>query len=782
MKASHARVGLTLGVLTMVLFAPMTADPQEAIEPVLRAFPLSQVRLLDGRFKDEQERDRAYLHALEPDRLLHCFWVNAGLPAPGAPYGGWEAAESEVRGHFVGHYLSACALMYASTGDEELKARADAMVSEFAKCQEALGGEYVSAYPASFIDRVEAGQPVWAPYYVIHKIMAGLYDVHVLCGNAQALDVLERMASYFGKRIDALPIHVWDRALRNEFGGMSEVLHNLYAITRKPEHLKLAHAFDQAEILGPLALEHDNLAYLHGNTQIPKVIGAARHYEVTGDTRYRDLSIYFWDRVVDTRTYATGGSTMYEHWPEPGKLAATLGHLNHETCKTHNMLKLTRHLLEWMGDTRYGDFYERALFNGILGTQGPEPGQLQYYVPMDSGYPRMFGSPDNAFWCCYGTGIESFAKLGDSIYFHDDESLFVNLFVASTVEWTEKGLRVEQQTTFPYENKTALTVHASVPVETALNIRVPSWIAASPVVRVNGQPQAIKPQEVKPWLRITRRWEEGDRVEVALPMKLHTESLPDDPRKVAILYGPVVLAGVYDGHAADAVCIDNHHEGVAALKQSVQPVYFVGNPDSPETWLEPGAVDRPLFRGKDANADMQFIPFCDVTVERYGLYWPVVETNSPQHQGLQLAGDRYLREVDRVFIFTREFEHGSERLHDQQGEKTAAGAVPGTAYVYRHAEPGGWFSWQMAAPKDSPAELLVTYWGGDMGRTFDITVDDEIIATPTLKPERPDSLVDHVYPIPQELTNGKEHITIAFRANHETIVGGVFGCAVLRQD
>ncbi|MCC6487339.1 MAG: glycoside hydrolase family 127 protein, partial [Candidatus Hydrogenedentes bacterium] len=334
MKVSHARAGLTLGVLAMVLGVPLTAHSQEPVVPALHAFPLSQVRLLDGRFKDEQERDRAYLHALEPDRLLYCFRVNAGLPAPGAPYGGWEAAESEVRGHFVGHYLSACALMYASTGDEELKACADAMVSEFAKCQQALGGEYLSAYPASFIDRVEAGQPVWAPYYVIHKIMAGLYDVHALCGNAQALDVLERMASYFGKRVDALPTHVWDRALRNEFGGMSEVLHNLYAITHKPEHLRLAHAFDQAEILGPLALEHDNLAYLHGNTQIPKVIGAARHYELTGDTRYRDLSVYFLERVVGTRTYATGGSTMYEHWPEPGRLAATLGHLNHETCKT----------------------------------------------------------------------------------------------------------------------------------------------------------------------------------------------------------------------------------------------------------------------------------------------------------------------------------------------------------------------------------------------------------------------------------------------------------------
>ncbi|MCC6491214.1 MAG: glycoside hydrolase family 127 protein, partial [Candidatus Hydrogenedentes bacterium] len=433
------------------------------------------------------------------------------------------------------------------------------------------------------------------------------------------------------------------------------------------------------------------------------------------------------------------------------------------------------------GDTRYGDYYERALFNGILGTQGPEPGQLQYYVPMDSGYPRMFGSPDNAFWCCYGTGVESFAKLGDSIYFHDDDSLFVNLFVASTVEWMEKGSRVDQQTTFPYDSKTSLIVHPQKAAEMALNIRVPSWVAASPEVRVNGQLQETKPHDVKPWLRVSRTWQDGDRVEVTFHMKLHTESLPDDPRKAAILYGPVVLAGTYEGHAADAVCVDNHHEGVAALKQSVRPAYFEGDPARPEAWLAPVAGGRLLFRGKDANADMQFIPFCDVTVERYGLYWPVVETNSPQHQELQLTGDRYLREVDRVFIFTRDFEHGSERLHDQQGEKTAAGAVPGTAYVYRHAEPGGWFSWRMAAPKDTPAELLVTYWGGDTGRTFDITVNGEIVATPTLQPERPDALVDRVYPIPQELTNGKEHITIAFRANHETIAGGVFGCAVLSQ-
>jgi hypothetical protein len=765
----------------MMAVVPVSSEEPNQGAPTMKLneFPLSQVRLLDGRFKDEQDRDRAYLRALDPDRLLYTFRQQAGLPAPGEPLGGWEAPSCEVRGHFLGHYLTACAMMYAAAGDEELKARADLIVAELSKCQQAMGGEYLSAFPESVWDRLETGQGVWAPYYVIHKIIAGLCDVYALCGNEHALGMAQGMAAYFQKRLDPLPPDTIDRILRQEFGGMSEGLHNLYALTGNPEHLDLAHRFDQPEFLGPLALGHDNLTRIHGNTQIPKVIGAARRYELTGDARYRDLAMFFWDRVVNTRTYATGGSTIFEHWPEPSKLAQTLGHLNHETCKAYNMLKLTRHLLEWTGDVQYGDFYERGLLNGILGTQGPEPGQLEYYVAMGSGYPRVFGTPETSFWCCYGTGIESFAKLGDSLYFHDGKNLFVNGFVSSALDWAEQGLRVEQHTRYPHEDTTRLTLRPAQPRRFTLCVRAPYWLADAPEVRVNGQRESASGGAPGTWLALDREWRDGDEIEVRFPMKLHTLALPDDPEQVAVLYGPVVLAGILDERAGEKVCVGEHHEMVSTFQTSCEPVFFTGDAARPETWLTQ-QNDALVFHPRDTHPDLRLIPFGDVVRERYALYWPVAASGSPREQELREHAAQWRREVDRVFPFVREVTpECPERRHNQQGEKTVAGIVLGTAYCYRHAEPGGWFSWELEVLPDQPMELLCAYWGGDTGRTFDILVEGQRLATQALTPDRPGQLLDHTYPIPPEWTRGKQRVTVRFEANHETIAGGVFGCATL---
>ena len=740
----------------------------------LKPFSLADVRLLDGRFKIEQERMRQYLHALDNDRLLYCFRAQAGLPTPGEPYGGWEAPTCEVRGHFVGHYLSACALMYASTGDTALKEKADALVADLAKCQQAMGGEYLSAFPEEFFDRLEAGRPVWVPYYTWHKILAGLYDMHTLAGNGQARAVMEGMAAYVKRRVDPLAPDQWDRVLRVEFGGMSEVLHNLYTLTGKPEHLAVAHAFDQAEFLGPLALGHDNLTRIHGNTNIPKVVGAARRYEITGDTIYRDLAMFFWDRVVNTRTYATGGSTMFESWPEPCKLAHTLGHLNHETCKTYNILRLTRHILAWTGEARYGDFYERALFNGILGTQGPEPGQLEYYVPMAQGYPRHFGTPDTAFWCCYGTGVESFSKIGDSIYFHDGTNLFVNLFVASRLDWKDKGVSLEQQTAFPGSDTTRLVVHPGAPLRFAINLRIPAWVAGAPEIAVNGEALA---GDAKPgsWFAIDREWRDGDALQVRFPMNLHTVPLPDDPDQVAVLYGPTVLAGVLQEAAP---LVEGTADVLGLCENTAKPVYFTGNPQAPAEWLA-RVEGRLAFQGVNQERPVTLVPFDSVVGEHYGLYWPVVAKGTPRYEQLRLEAESRDREIDRVAIFTRET--GSERNHNFQGEKTASGAVPSMAYCYRHAEPGGWFSWEFKLPADKPADLLCSYWGSDVGRTFDVLVDEHLVATESLKPIHPGCVYDVVYPIPPELTAGKEKVTVKFLANHGTMAGGVFGCGMLRK-
>ena len=724
----------------------------------LAPFDLKHVRLLDGPCKVAQEANRRYLHELDPDRLLHSFRQNAGLEAPGQPLGGWEAPTVEVRGHFVGHYLSACALMYASTGDEALKARADAMVAEFAGCQQALGGGYLAAFPESFWDRLESMQnPPWAPYYTIHKIMAGLFDCYRLCGNDQALDVLKGMAGYFRRRMDRLSIWEIDRLLSVEFGGMSEVLHNLYSVTGDPDHLALAHRFDRAVFLGPLALEHDDLSRIHANTHIPEICGAARRYELTGDERYGTAVRYFWDRVVTTRSYATGGSNQGEHWPDPNKLARTLGQDNQESCTTYNMLKVTRYLIRWTADPRYADFYERAYFNGILGTQNPETGMLAYFTPLATGFTKAFGTPYDSFWCCYGTGIESFSKLGDSIYFHDTDGVYVNLFIASTVEWPEKVLRLEQRTGFPEQPSTTLVFHTERPVTLDLHIRAPEWATRGVRVRVNGEPADV---DAKPgsYMSVRRGWRDGDSVEVEMPMSLHGHPMPDDPELVAIMYGPLVLAGLTD---------ENRH--------------FLADANDIGSWIKPVEGQPLTFRTQGQPTDITFIPLNRVIAERYGVYWVVTKEGSPRHKELLAQEEarrrREARTVDRVVPG----DAALEEAHNLQGERTMSGTH--AARAWRHATDGGWWSWDLKVLPDAPMTLVCTYWGSDVPpRTFDIMVDAQTIATKSLDRDKPGEFFEVEYPVPVELTRGKETVTVRFQAHAGNLAGGVFGCATLRPE
>jgi len=749
---------LALGLL---LACAGLAAGKENIPMAMEAFDLSQVRLGEGPCREAQEANRRYLHALDAERLLYNFRCNAGLSAPGQPLGGWEAPDCEVRGHFVGHYLSACALMYASTGDEQLRAKAEGMVAELAKCQQALGGGYLSAFPESFWARLESmQQPPWAPYYTIHKIMAGLRDVHRYCGSAQALQVLRGMASYFEGRRQRLSGWQWDQVLGVEFGGMSEVLHDLYALTGERQHLELAHAFDRASFLGPLALEpvrppsagHDNLTGLHANTHIPVVCGAARHYELTGDERYRRAVSFFWERVVGTRCYATGGTSQAEHWGEPGRLADTLAADNQESCTTYNMLKLTRYLLRWTGEARYADYYERAYYNGILGTQQPVTGMLAYFLPLAAGSAKSYGTPEASFWCCYGTGIESFAKLGDSIYCHDGQGLYVNLFIASTLDWRERGVRLEQVTRFPEEQGTTLIFHTGQPVRLALRLRVPAW-ARGAQVRVNGEAGRARPRPGR-YLCLEREWREGDRVELRLPMSLQAEPMPDDPELAAITYGPLVLAGLADGER-----------------------HFLADSKHLDTWIKPVAGQPLTFRTVGQPADLTLVPLHRVVDERYGVYWVITREGSPRHREL-LAAERARRErearvVDRVVPVTGEAEHGL------QGQDTGTGSFGGQHW--RHATGGGWWSWELAVLPDQETALACTYWGSEAGpRTFDILVDGQAIATQTLGNDRPGKFFEVEYPLPRELTRGKARVTVRFQAHPGCVAGGVFECATLR--
>jgi len=581
-------------------------------------FPMTQVRLRSGPFKDMMDVNRTYLLELPNDRLLHMFRVTAGLPSTAEPLGGWEAPDCELRGHFTGgHYLSACALMYSSTNDEDLRAKADELVAELAKCQKPNG--YLGAYSESFYDRLRNHEKVWAPYYTYHKIMAGHLDMYVHCGNEQALHTTQRMADWTYDWIMPLSDADLQRIYRIEYGGMMEVLYNLYAITGQEKYAVLAKRFGKSAFFDPLAARQDHLDGLHANTHIPQVIGAARGYELTGDNRYHTISDYFWHEVVSEHAYATGGTSDGEGWQAPGKISTQLGPAAQECCCSYNMMKLSRHVYGWSVDPKVMDYYERLLFNVRLGTQDKN-GMLMYYVPLKPALWKTFGTEFGAFWCCTGTGVEEYAKTNDSIYFHDADSVYVNLFIGSEVKWPEKGLALIQDTNFPVEEATTLTMHAEKPTRMALKIRIPYWAKQGVVIKVNGKTQHIATAP-STYAELNRIWKQGDKVEVALPMALHSAPAPDDATVQAMMYGPLVLAAQMGKDGLTEKMIygdsgpDDEHQ-----KPVPMPSVVVGDDVQ---WAEriPGAGLE--FKTIGSGEALRLKPLYQIMDERYSVYLKV---------------------------------------------------------------------------------------------------------------------------------------------------------------
>ncbi len=582
-------------------------------------FPMKQVRLGDGPCKQAQEADRQYLHSLPPDRLLHTFRTNAGFPSSAQPLGGWEAPDCELRGHYAGgHYLSAVALMYASSGDEDLKRNGDTVVAELGKCQTALKNGYLSAFPIEFFDRLANRQRVWAPFYTIHKIMAGNLDMYVHAGNEQALDIVQKMAGWVAGYTQQFSYDHMQRILGTEYGGMGEVLSNLYAVTGKEYYLDVAQRFDKRQFFDPLAAHRDELKGLHVNTHIPQVIAAARYYELTGEERYRHISDYFWHEVVGERSYCTGGTSNHESWnTDPGILSTELSTNTTECCCAYNMMKLTRHLFGWSADPRLMDYYERAMFNHRLGTINPEDGTMMYYLPLASGYWKTFGKPYDSLWCCTGTGSEEYAKLIDTIYFHDDHSLYVNLFIPSELEWPEKGLRVRQDTRFPEQQGTKLVITAKSPVQMAIKLRIPYW-AQGGSVKVNG---AVLPAFSNPrsYLSLNRVWKTGDTVELDLPMGLHVAPMPDDDTVQAMMYGPLVLAGRFEPVTKEMTYGDLE----PTPKDERKVPEIVADAAKPTAWVEPDGKQPLTFRAVGQSESFPLVPLYKVIHDHYAVYWKV---------------------------------------------------------------------------------------------------------------------------------------------------------------
>ncbi|HXB32942.1 MAG TPA: glycoside hydrolase family 127 protein, partial [Puia sp.] len=570
MRARMA-IGLAVcltGVVRGQSYVPEYGDVLMKVAPVVRvaAYPFSvkDVRLMDGPFRKAMELDARYLLVLEPDRLLSEFRAHAGLKPNAEKYGGWES--SGLAGHTLGHYLSACSMEYAATQDTRFRDRVNYIVGELEVCQKARGSGYIGAIPRedTLWAEVAAGKirshgfdlnGAWSPWYTVHKIMAGLLDAYLYAGNTKALQVERRMADWTGTIISGLSDSVRQRMLACEYGGMNEVLANTYAVTGDKKYLLLSYDFYDKRILDSLALGLDDLAGKHSNTQIPKVIGCARRYELTADEQDKRIAESFWSIIVSEHSYATGGNSDYEYLGRPGQLNDELTDNTTETCNTYNMLKLTRHLFAWHPSAALMDYYERALYNHILASQDHRDGMMCYFIPLRMGGHKEYSDSFNTFTCCVGSGMENHVKYGEGIYSRGaDGSLYVNLFISSRLDWKEKGVRIEQRSGIPAEDRVVLTVTAARAASRwVLRVRRPYWAGKGVRVLVNGMLQKKMTVEGDGYLAIRRTWRSGDRVVVELPEDLHSEAMPDNPERVALFYGPVLLAGELGSREPDPV-------------------------------------------------------------------------------------------------------------------------------------------------------------------------------------------------------------------------------------
>lgn len=750
-----------------------------AVEP----FPLPEVRLLDGPFHDAMIRDGNYLLSLDTDRLLHTFRINAGLPSSAQPLGGWEAPNCQLRGHVVGHYLSACSLMYASTGDARFKERVDKIVAGFAECQAALAKNgsnpgYLSAFPESFIDDVENSKPVWAPWYTLHKIMAGLLDANQHCGNAQALEVLTNMANWVGFRVNRLSREQMQKSLETEHGGMNEVLANLYAVTVNTNYLALSAAFNHARVLDPLARGEDKLDRLHANTQIPKIIGATREYDLTGDPQYLAMAQTFWDSVALRRSYAIGGHSDHEHFFPTNEFARHLSTDTCETCNTYNMLKLTRDLFELAPDARKMDFYERGLYNHILASQDPETGMFVYLMSLRPGHFKVYSTPEDSFWCCVGTGMENHAKYGDTIYFHDANSLFVNLFIASELTWPEKGLVVRQETKFPTADTSILKIKAQNPETVTLKIRHPSWATDGMGVKVNGKKQKVDSAPGS-YLALSREWRDGDTVEIRLPMKLHAEFLPGATNEVALLCGPIVLAGELGTNSMPNPLTPNQTD-YSHLPVPSAPM-FAATADDLLKHVKPVRGESLTFRthGVGRPEDVTLIPFYALHRQRYSVYWKLITEADWKTMAPAFAAEEAKRMAEEASVIdlVRPGEQQSETDHKMKGE----GTTTGDSFGYKWRQASGWFSYDVKVLSGQPQKLVASFRGGNRSaEQFDVFVDDKSI---TPQPVRlPNGSYDAVFALAPELTQGKKSITVKFAARPDKSVAGLTALRVLRAE
>jgi uncharacterized protein len=754
------------------------ADPSKPALEFAAAFPLEAVRLKPSIYRDAVESNRKTLHALEPDRLLHNFRVGAGLAAKGAAYGGWEGRG--IAGHTLGHYLSACSLLHAQTGDRECFERVRYIVTELAACQAAHGDGYVGGTTVERDGKILDGKIVfeevrhgeiragafdlnggWVPLYTWHKVHAGLLDAHRYCGSAEALQVAVGVADYLIGVFHDLDDDQVQQVLAAEHGGLNESYAETYLRTGNRRHLEMAERIRHKAVLDPLTEERNILPGLHANTQIPKVIGLARLYELTGESGHNRAVRFFWDRVVRHHSYVIGGNSEREHFGPSDVLSPYLTDRTCEACNSYNMLKLTRHLFAWQPDAALFDYYERAHLNHIMAHQHPTTGMFAYFMPMTSGTKRHYSTLTDTFWCCMGSGMESHAKHGDSIYWHRGDTLFVNLFIPSVLTWDAHRAQFELDTDYPSSEEILLSIKkiAGNALFT-IALRVPGWCAA-PHLAINGQEAEFDLR--KGYAVVRRRWRSGDTVKLTLPMSLRTEPTPDDPRTVAFLSGPVVLA-------ADLGPAEHPFAGPAPALVSVDAL----------SALQPVAGKVHVFETKGGQpAEMTLRPLFAQYDRRTAVYLPLVTQSQWESEDAawreQKKRDAEIeaRTVDAVFLgeSQSELEHG---FRANQSEVISYARKSGRQSWWGT---GTYIEFDMAVTPEARS-LRALYWGDEVNKNFDILIDGIVLVTERREEAPIESFVAREYAIPIAMTEGKSKITVRFETRGTD--APVYECRILR--
>jgi hypothetical protein len=747
-------------------------------------FPLGDVALLEGPFRHARDLNIQTLLHYDVDRLLAPYRKEAGLPEKAKGFRNWEGLD----GHVGGHYLSAMAMNYAATGNKECKKRMDYMIAELKACQEAntqkhpeWGTGYVGGVPGSeaLWPKIKAGDLAviwryWVPWYNVHKMFAGLRDAWLYAGNDEARIMFLKFCDWAIDVTSGLSDEVMERMLDQEHGGMNEVLADAYQMTRDGKYLAAAKRFSHKMLLDAMASGRDNLDNKHANTQVPKAIGFQRVAEVSGDQKYAAAAGFFWESVARNRSLAFGGNSRREFFP-----AATacddyvIDVEGPESCNTYNMLKLTEDIFRVNPEAQFAGFYERALFNHILSTQHPHHGGYVYFTPARPRHYRVYSSPNQGMWCCVGSGMENHGKYNQFIFTKHQDSVYVNLFIASELNWRDRKVKIRQETGFPYEDKTRLRI-TNGSGKFSLMIRYPEWVKAGALkIRVNGNEVPANAGE-SGYIPVERQWKKGDLVEVDLPMHTWYEPLPNVPDYIALLHGPILLAAkTGTEELSGLIAGDGRWEHIAHGRQlpvDQAPILLANDISSIPGKLE-AVPGKPMhFRApglKMVNpAEVVFEPFAGVHDARYMIYW------------MALTEDRYVSYIDsltkveqarmelqnRTIDYVAPGEQQPEADHYMEAERSSTGNHWNE--FWRDAGNNGYFSYRLSTGGKTGLSLMVRYWGAEWGtRKFDIYIDDKKLITEDNTGRWNQSKFHNLeYPIPDEWVEGKEHIRVKFQS------------------